>query len=89
MLIKNQANVNIVGAMGWTPLHEAAKYGKNIYYIIWSRNISIGIYIFTNLGQVEFVEILIKHGANINLVDKYGHTALHTASIFGNYGTGQ
>lgn len=55
---------------------------KNFFFA--SESISVddffkNFFIYNNLGQIEFAELLISHGANVNIADENRRTALHLA----------
>lgn len=40
---------------------------------------------FCGSGHLDFIQLLIDSGANVNLADKYGQTALHTSVVNGKW----
>lgn len=77
ILLDNKVMVDNVGSDGMTPLHYAARYGKNITR--WENapeeEDDIGL---------EVLKTLLVAGANINKRDDYNLTPLHHASMRGN-----
>merc|ERR1719233_571644 len=77
ILLDNKVLVDNVGSDGMTPLHYAARYGKNITR--WENapeeEDDIGLQVLTTL---------LTAGANINKRDDYNLTPLHHASMRGN-----
>jgi ankyrin repeat protein/predicted acylesterase/phospholipase RssA len=45
------------------------------------------LHLAANLGFDRIIEILIDHGVDLNLTDKYGWSAAHIAVLNGNYGS--
>lgn len=41
--------------------------------------------LFYGSGHLNFIQLLIDNGANVNLADAYGETALHTSVVNGKW----
>lgn len=78
MLIENGVNVNIVGRYGWRPIHVATFHGScykiGTFYTKFDR--FFGLIVDCD----KIIEILIKHGADLNSKVSIGYTALHIAA---------
>lgn len=61
------------GIMPETPFH----------YDLDSDNMT-PLHFAANLGNVKVIELLVKHGADVNAVDGYNTTPLHYAEMSGN-----
>jgi ankyrin repeat protein len=78
-----------------TPLHIAARENNVavLSYLLQNKGdpnakdklgwATIHMAIKAEYEYLEIIEILVKAGADINIVDSYGRTALHRAAIFG------
>lgn len=87
MIAKSGGNINIESESGRTPLHYAAANGMllqwnnilpinySLRFAIWENTMSP----FNWAGNKECVEILIKHGANLDSKDEDGETPLAIA----------
>lgn len=76
------------GYLGWTALHHSSEHGDlllNLFIFLkvskvmtyWLKN--------WNAGHLEITKYLLEKGADIKAIDGNGETALHHASLFGNY----
>ncbi|CAH3178494.1 unnamed protein product [Porites lobata] len=92
LLIKHGANVDLQDSDGYKALHFAV-HGSDISSEIFSCLIGIGadvnartnngvtpLMIAAEEGHINAVTSLVKCGANVDLQDKYGNTALHYAA---------
>lgn len=75
LLMKSGGNVNWQNIYGKTPLHMAAERGQLrltnlIEYNEWKELVS---------GYVKIADLLVQNGANVNLMDADGLTALQYA----------
>lgn len=85
-LLKNGANVDIVDSSGQTPLQRAVGHGIFfVKYLDWSireciqfKQKKTSSLCYTE--EAEMVELLIKHGANVNMEHDNGRSPLHLAS---------
>lgn len=96
-LIKNGANVNVVGRFGTTPLHHAARFGEVEVMKILIEN-GANVNAADKAGntplhraieeapcylKVGIIKALIENGADINAVNKCGeNTPLHSTASF-------
>ena len=78
-LIDMNANVNMVGSDGMTPVHYAARYGKNLT----SKTKTDEYDSIEDLG-LNVLKMLISAGGDFNAKDEYSLTPLHHASMRGN-----
>lgn len=70
-----------------TPLTIAASYGLfsiQLHKLLINFKIKVFI-IYTRLGNEKIVELLLKNGANVSLLDENDRTALHYAVQNGNW----
>ncbi len=72
-MLKNSANSNIRDSKNDN--NTALIQGIKFYYISYFNN-EMSLEIASKNGFKEIVEILIKYGADVNLRDKDGNTAL-------------
>eukprot|EP00092_Neocalanus_flemingeri_P024563 GFUD01026641.1.p1 GENE.GFUD01026641.1~~GFUD01026641.1.p1 ORF type:complete len:1187 (+),score=294.85 GFUD01026641.1:192-3752(+) len=77
MLLKNSVKIDNIGSDGMTPLHYAARYGKNI--TCWDEASESD----EDIG-LEVLKALINAEAEINKEDLYNLTPLHHAAMRGN-----
>lgn len=87
LLIENGADVNIKDSGGWFPIFYASSTGKRINFPLeicflkWcylkNRKISL-----IHLGQLSVLELLIQNGADLNVRNKHGQTALHISTKY-------
>ena len=77
ILLQNHVQIDNIGSDGMTPLHYAARYGKNVTHLDQKleEDLDVGL---------EVLKTLINAGANINKRDVYNLTPLHHASMRGN-----
>lgn len=68
--------MNYVNIYGKSPLHVAAEKGKQNVWIVFNSGRKNGFYI---LGDEKIVNLLVRGGANANLVSGDGLTALQYA----------
>ena len=66
------ANVNTCDVHGDYPLHSVLQFGLNIHDIHPQKSASF-------LTRHKSIDLLLKAGANVNVLDKYGFSALHYA----------
>ncbi|CAL7951422.1 unnamed protein product [Xylocopa violacea] len=90
MLLKKGVSVNVEDLAGYTALHYAARNGHyEICKILLENNATVNaqtrcgrataLHRAAMQGHVSIVELLLKFGANPNLRDADGYTALHKA----------
>lgn len=89
LLIENGANIQFKDTDGVTPLHMSAAHGNFVnerLSLHWHKDLIFKriIYRFAYPGNENITELLIKNGADINQIDKYGKSALDMAATFGN-----
>jgi ankyrin repeat protein len=104
MLLRAGANPNVQDAPANTPLmisliepgiiankgatEMLLKYGADVNFA--NRNGNTALHIAVEMDSVEFIDLLLKHGANINAKDNYfGWTPLIDAVESGNYASVQ
>lgn len=76
LLIKSGANVNLRDKYGCTPLHRTGEYGNlQIFILEWNFRVYKKCFM-VHLGYVEIAEMLLENGADRNIRDNYGTTAL-------------
>lgn len=81
-LISENANVNSVGTDGDSILHTASDRGNFIFHPFYAKSIISRLYC---LADKRVVELLIKHGANVNSINNDHQTALHKSAFIGNF----
>ncbi len=92
-LVQRGHNINATNALGFTPLHVAANSIKNPRAIIRAlinkganiddeSGLGTALCIAAMRGMSKAVKVLVEEGANLNLKDKDGKTALHLAVKF-------
>lgn len=81
-LIKNGANVNEKDQDGNTPLIASVRNGSSLllHFCFEGKVIAFWIY----LGRSDIAKLLIENGANVNVKDRDGNTALVLAVVHGN-----
>ena len=90
ILLDKGANVHVVNAIGWTPLHTGCRYGNNtdiICQLLSHRadvnspiaNGSTPLLLASEAGFVSAVEILLQHNANCDTQNDKGDTPLYVA----------
>ncbi|MGA1563944.1 MAG: ankyrin repeat domain-containing protein, partial [Pontimonas sp.] len=95
-LIENGADVNIADNWGWTPLIQAAQMGMvdNCRTLITTPGCLLDYAAIDGRtalmhacenGHSEVVQLLLDHGANINIKSTHGYTALIAAANTGRY----
>lgn len=89
LLIKNGVNINQLTKDGSTPLSWAAYWGSLLKWNKLVSKLDVIIEINNELGNVKVAELLLKNGANMDIPDTKGKTALHTAVIGGNFDSHQ
>jgi len=87
------ANVN-ANYSGWTPLHEAAYWGRTeIAKLLLSHGADVNakdnfgwtpLHKAAEEGKTEITKVLLSHGADVNARDWKGWTPLHWAAKHGN-----
>jgi ankyrin repeat protein len=92
-LIKNGADVNAKGENGSTPLHQAVlKHNTNIVSLLISNKANINAQTTAKITPLmlacgiaydyEIAKILIESGADVNIKDQFGNTALSFAASY-------
>lgn len=81
-LLKHGANINQGDSDRWTALTHAAGEGNSLIVvrIEWNK---VNMFL-TSIGKVKITDFLIKHGADLGITTKSGHTALDIATERGN-----
>lgn len=82
LLIKSGASINLVDKSGNSALHLAAINGKLINILI-VRNVLVENSAKNHLDKENVADLLLKNGANAEIRDKDGKTALQLAVQFG------
>ena len=93
-LIENGGNVNQLDSEGMSPLQWAiVKENYDIFNLLVQNNANLDftwdkekyslLFQATALKKPKFVELLIKHGANVNVVNTHNATPLHAAADIG------
>jgi len=88
MLLENKMNINLRCQTGESPLHLACNFEMyDTLKLLVNKKAEINITDYDNeltpllysimIGNKNFVELLIEHGANPDLADQYGNTAYH------------
>lgn len=86
-LLENGAEVHVSDKGGLVPLHNACSYG---HYEVTQRMVGelwhLNKYFLHNfLLKFKVTELLVKHGANVNVADLWKFTPLHEAAAKGKY----
>lgn len=89
MLIQNGADVDHVEKDGSSALNRAAIRGnlnQNSFdpFAIVNKADKMLSFIIFSVGNEKVVDLLLQNGANVNLINKFGHSALHRAVFKGN-----
>ena len=80
----------LYGAFCWTPLHTAARFGRDdLAELLIRGGADVGagddpahntaLHIAAQYGNVDVARVLVTRGANVNAPNKYGRTSLHDA----------
>lgn len=92
ILLVSYININITDNFGWTALHSAIYFQKQINFIQILINLGADINKQTSIGDTpchlaakrnnpEIMELLLKYNPNLKLLDNFGNSILHTAII--------
>lgn len=98
ILIAHGAEVNAKITGGTTPLHNAAENGSaDIVKLLLSKGAEVDAKLYNGITPLfqaagrggertgaACVDLLLAHGADINVTDEDGNTLLHTAAYYGN-----
>lgn len=82
LLLLSGSEPNAEDDINWTPLHEATSEGEPCVAQSCRRAVLIALIV----GNLVCMEILLENGANVELGDKDGCTALHLAARCGDVG---
>lgn len=100
-LISKGADVNLVDSNGWSALHFAAQgFDHQIASLLLEHsaqvdaqdvegNTPLSNAVFNSKGQGDLIELLLSHGADMNLKNKHGVSPLDLAKSIGNYDVAQ
>jgi ankyrin repeat protein len=84
-LLDAKADVNKANILGDSPLHRVSYHGS-VEFVRVRRLCGLvgrGCLNVTEVTPLCALQLLIKHNANVNVLDNYGNSPLHLASYYG------